>query len=212
VQTKLLRVLQERSFERVGSSEPVTVDVRILAATHQELERLIREGRFRMDLFYRLNVFPLTVPPLRERWDDIPELVQHFVRLAARRCGKPVPQLDDDALAALRSYPWPGNVRELENVIERAVVIAEGPFVTIEDLPAEIVRLSETQGAMTPANGNGNGHGRPARPGRAERHRREREEIARALRAAGGNKAEAARALGLARSTLVSRLKKLGME
>ncbi|MCC6420657.1 MAG: sigma-54-dependent Fis family transcriptional regulator, partial [Gemmataceae bacterium] len=143
VQTKLLRVLQEMTFERVGSNEPVKVDVRILAATHQDLEGLIRAGRFRMDLFYRLNVFPVVVPPLRERREDVPELVQHFLRLAAQRCNKPVPQIDDDALAALRAYAWPGNVRELENVIERAVVIAEGPLVTLQELSEEILQVAD---------------------------------------------------------------------
>src|SRR5207249_9057238 len=113
IQTKLLRVLQEKAFERVGSSEALQVDVRIIAATHQNLEELIRQGRFRMDLFYRLNVFPIVVPPLRERWEDIPELVQHFLRVAARQSGRAVPQLDDDALGALKQYGWPGNVREL---------------------------------------------------------------------------------------------------
>src|SRR5262249_4528520 len=109
VQTKLLRVLQEKTFERVGSSEPVTVDVRIIAATHQDLEALIQQGRFREDLFYRLNVFPIFVPPLRERPEDIPELATHFMRLSAQRCRKEVTQMDDDVLAILKSYAWPGN-------------------------------------------------------------------------------------------------------
>jgi transcriptional regulator with GAF, ATPase, and Fis domain len=215
VQTKLLRVLQERTFERVGSSEPIGVDVRILAATHQDLEGLIRQGRFRTDLFYRLNVFPLVLPPLRERGEDIPELVQYFLREAARRSGKPVPQLDDDALAVLKQHPWPGNVRELENVIERAVVVAEGPVVTVAELPEEVLRAVEAEGPVAVPNGEGGLMMVPARGlrrERGERNRREREQILRALAAAGGNKAEAARALGLARSTLVSRLKRLGLE
>jgi transcriptional regulator with GAF, ATPase, and Fis domain len=213
VQTKLLRVLQERTFERVGSSEPISVDVRILAATHQDLEGLIRQNRFRMDLFYRLNVFPIVVPPLRERWEDIPELVQHFLRQAARQAGRAVPQVDDDALGALKQYPWPGNVRELENVMQRAVVVAEGPLVTLEELPEEVLRAVD--GAPPAAWPEGDGAPAPARGVRRERHQRyrhEREQILRALAAAGGNKAEAARALGLARSTLISRLKKLGLD
>jgi transcriptional regulator with GAF, ATPase, and Fis domain len=205
VQTKLLRVLQEMTFERVGSSEPIKVDVRIIAATHQDLEKLIRLGRFREDLFYRLNVLPIAVPPLRERSEDIPELVQHFLRVY----GKGV-QMDDDALATLKAAPWPGNVRQLENAIARAVVIAEGPVLTLNDLPAGLFQPTEEESAPTedsvvevaPAGVQGE---------RAERDRREREQLVRALAATKGNKAEAARALGLARSTLLSRLKKHGL-
>jgi transcriptional regulator with GAF, ATPase, and Fis domain len=214
VQTKLLRVLQERTLERVGASEPIPVDVRILAATHQDLEGLIRQGRFRMDLFYRLNVFPIVVPPLRERWEDVPELVQHFLRAAAQHANRPVPQIDDDALKALQAYLWPGNIRELENVIQRAVVVAEGPLVTVNELPEEVRRALDgaapaawpdgDEMAVVPARG--------LHREREERNRRDRERILRALQAAGGNKAEAARALGLHRSTLISRLKRLGLE
>src|SRR5207302_6938207 len=125
VQTKLLRVLQEMTFERVGSSEPVEVDVRVIAATHQNLERLIAEGRFREDLYYRINVISVSVPPLRERREDIPELALHFLKLHGERCGKTMLQIDDDALGMLKAYSWPGNIRQLENVIERAVVVAE---------------------------------------------------------------------------------------
>jgi transcriptional regulator with GAF, ATPase, and Fis domain len=137
VQTKLLRVLQEMSFERVGSSQPITVDVRILAATHQDLEELIRSGRFREDLYYRLNVICLQIPPLRERREDIFELAVYFLNLHAQRTGKPVTHLDPEAVEALAAYDWPGNIRELENVLERAVVLADGPAVTLDDLPAE---------------------------------------------------------------------------
>ena len=140
VQTKLLRVLQEMSFERVGSSQPITVDVRILAATHQDLEALIRAGRFREDLYYRLNVICLHTPPLRERREDIFELAVHFLDLHAQRIGKPVTHLDPEAVEALAAYDWPGNIRELENVIERAVVLADGPAVTVDDLPPELRR------------------------------------------------------------------------
>jgi transcriptional regulator with GAF, ATPase, and Fis domain len=214
VQVKLLRVLQEMTFERVGSSEPVKVDVRVVAATHQDLERLIREGRFREDLYYRLNVLPVHVPPLRERAEDVPELAEHFLRLYARRAGKALAGVDDDALAMLKAYPWPGNVRELENVLERAVVIADGPLVTAADLPAELQALAPPAAPAPPANWYAPpaaGGPAPAASFRAEREQREREQIVRALAAAGGNKAEAARALGMARSTLVSRLKRLGL-
>jgi transcriptional regulator with GAF, ATPase, and Fis domain len=212
VQVKLLRVLQEKTFERVGSSEPVTVDVRVIAATHQDLERMIKEGRFRDDLFYRLNVLPLRVPPLRERAEDIPELALHFLRLYAKRTGKPVGAVDDDALAVLKGYRWPGNVRQLENVIERAVVIADGPVLTPAELPPELLEPE-------PAANGGSAAGvlYPGVPAgtiadfHAENGLREREHLVRALAAAGGNKAEAARALGIARSTLLSRLKRLGL-
>jgi transcriptional regulator with GAF, ATPase, and Fis domain len=206
VQTKLLRVLQERTFERVGSSEAIRVDVRIITATHQNLEELIRKGRFREDLFYRLNVFPLPVPPLRERGEDVPELVLHFLRRSAQRFQKDVQSVDDDALALLKSYAWPGNIRELENVIERAVVIAEGTTITPAELPAEV--FDGTCAAAEPPSVNTP----PLAAGpRSERERAERDRLVRALAAAEGNKAEAARALGIARSTLLSRLKKLGL-
>ncbi len=138
VQTKLLRVLQEMSFERVGSSQPITVDVRILAATHQDLEALIRAGRFREDLYYRLNVICLRTPALRERREDIFELAVYFLNLHAQRTGKLVTHLDPEAVEALVAYDWPGNIRELENVLERAVVLADGPAVMLDDLPPEL--------------------------------------------------------------------------
>src|SRR5262249_25863883 len=135
VQTKLLRVLQERTFERVGSSDPMQADVRIIAATHQNLEHLIRQGKFREDLYYPLNVFPVHMPPLRDRVEDIAELALHFMRQFATRSHKHVQQIDDDVLTVLKAYSWPGNIRQLENVIARAVVICEGPLLTIDELP-----------------------------------------------------------------------------
>jgi transcriptional regulator with GAF, ATPase, and Fis domain len=216
VQTKLLRVLQEMTIERVGSSEPVKVDVRILAATHQDLQTLIRQGRFREDLYYRLNVFPIFVPPLRNRIEDIPELAMHFLRQSAERCHRNVTTIDDDALALLKGYSWPGNIRELENIIERAVVITEGTTVTTRELPGELIQGVYEQ-EMAPADGMANGmhNAVPAGVGagtaRLARQRRERERLVQALASAGGNKAEAARVLGLARSTLISRLKKYGL-
>jgi transcriptional regulator with GAF, ATPase, and Fis domain len=215
VQTKLLRVLQEMVFERVGSSEPIQVDVRVIAATHQNLEHLIKEGRFREDLYYRLNVISLFLPPLRERREDIPELALHFLKVQSQRCARAVTQIDDDALVVFKSYSWPGNVRQLENVIERAVVVAEGPRITVEDLPADIVDESdyEIERVLEEPNPESKSAEEPAgrRAEREERDRQERERLVRALAAANGNKAEAARVLGLARSTLVSRLKKHGL-
>jgi transcriptional regulator with GAF, ATPase, and Fis domain len=216
VQTKLLRVLQEKTFERVGSSEPMEVNVRILAATHQNLEELIRKTRFREDLFYRLNVFPIRMPPLRERIEDIPELAQHFVRLSAQRNRKEVTHIDDDVLVALKSYAWPGNIRQLENVIEKAVVLAEGPALTMSEIASEEFALApraEAENRPTPTWMEEAAYLKKPEAGnwRTERDRLEREQMVRALAAAGGNKAEAARALGIARSTLVSKLKKLGL-
>jgi transcriptional regulator with GAF, ATPase, and Fis domain len=225
VQTKLLRVLQEMAFERVGSSEPVKVDVRLIAATHQDLEALIRQGRFREDLYYRLNVFPITLPPLRERIEDVPELALHFLRIYAEKAGKNVTAIDDDALVLLKSYHWPGNVRQVENVIERAIIIAEGPILTPHELPDELkgtIGARSAERAARSRDGNGNGmvpehstlEGKTTTKGtggRAERERREREQLVRALAAASGNKAVAARSLGLARSTFLSRLKKHGL-
>ena len=138
VQTKLLRVLQEMSFERVGSSQPITVDVRILAATHQDLEALISAGRFREDLYYRLNVICLHAPALRERREDIFELAVYLLNLHSQRTGKLVTHIDPEAVEALVAYDWPGNIRELENVLERAVVLADGPAVMFDDLPLEL--------------------------------------------------------------------------
>ena len=220
VQTKLLRVLQEMTLERVGSNDPIKVDVRIIAATHQDLEELIRQGRFREDLFYRLNVFPIRVPPLRERVEDIPELAQHFLRHFGRLAENVVTSIDDDALVALKSYHWPGNIRQLENVIQRGVVIAEGSVITTSELPLELWEAGEhpaddghgMMDAWTPTEGVTP----PALAGavkaeRVDHERREREHLVRALAATRGNKAEAARALGMARSTLVSRLKRLGL-
>src|SRR3954465_15442372 len=126
VQVKLLRVLQEREFERVGGTETVKVDVRVVSATHRDLEQLIAAGEFREDLYYRLNVFPITLPPLRDRPGDIPLLCEHFIQKFAQSTGKAVRGIEPAALASLTAYPWPGNVRELENVIERALILAKG--------------------------------------------------------------------------------------
>ncbi len=208
VQTKLLRVLQEKTFERVGSSEAIQVNVRILAATHQDLEELIRQGRFREDLFYRINGITIEVPPLRARREDVAELALHFLRLHAQQCGKAVTQIDDDALMALKGHSWPGNVRQLEHVLARAVVLAEGPAVTLAELPPELL-ADDGDDADEKEPASAARHG--VRTERQERNQRERERLVRALAAAGGNKAEAARALGLTRSTFWSRLKKHGL-
>lgn len=133
LQAKLLRVLQDGEFERLGSSRTIKVNVRVIAATNRDLEEDVRQGRFRKDLWYRLNVFPLTVPPLRDRTDDIPLLVNHFVTYFARKQGKDIPTVSVGVMAALQRYQWPGNVRELENVIERAIISTTGPRLRLPD-------------------------------------------------------------------------------
>ena len=132
-QVALLRVLQEREIERVGSSHPIAVDVRVIVATNQDLEAAVARGAFRADLFYRLNVFPIAVPPLRERVDDVPVLVEYLVERFAKRAGKKITRIEQRTMALLQAYDWPGNVRELQNVIERAVVLCEGETFSIDD-------------------------------------------------------------------------------
>ena len=140
LQPKLLRVLQEREFERLGSTRTKKVDVRVVAATHRDLETMIVDKQFRSDLYYRLNVFPITIPPLRERPEDIPLLVQHFVQHTARKMNKAIDTIACDTMDALMQHPWPGNIRELENVIERAVILSPGPVLrlSIRDLHTHI--------------------------------------------------------------------------
>jgi transcriptional regulator with GAF, ATPase, and Fis domain len=215
VQVKLLRVLQEREFERVGGVDTVKVDVRLISATHRDLERLIAEGKFREDLYYRLNVFPITMPPLRERPGDIALLVEHFMQKYAQSSGKMVSGVDPRALAALAAYPWPGNVRELENVIERAMILVSGPSLTVADLD-----FGRRLG-MTPSGGipigtvAETGSGIPSEGGRSLYRRlseQERGEIISAVDRAQGNIAHAARSLGINRSTLYYRMRKHGLE
>lgn len=215
IQVKLLRALQERTIEPVGATQPVSVDVRLVAATHRDLEQLIADGRFREDLYYRLNVVSVTLPALRERGDDIFELSLFFLRRAAERTGKRITQFDDRAISALMHHAWPGNVRELENAIERAVVLAEGDRVMLGDLPAP-VSGGQARKATAPA------ASRSAilQPRTAALRTKvslvagasdERELLSDALERCGGNKAEAARMLNMPRSTYHSKLKKHGL-
>jgi transcriptional regulator with GAF, ATPase, and Fis domain len=147
-QAKLLRVLQEQEFERVGGSRPIKVDARVIAATNRDLAEMVKHGEFRADLYYRLNVFPIRIPPLRERHEDIPVLARHFLQQLARKLGKPLVDLTPRSLTRLQVYPWPGNVRELQNVIERATILASGPLVDIDD--ALDMRLEASAGAEAP--------------------------------------------------------------
>ncbi|WP_435018832.1 sigma 54-interacting transcriptional regulator [Tundrisphaera sp. TA3] len=225
VQTKLLRVLQEMAFERVGSSQTMAVDVRILAATHQDLEALIRAGRFREDLYYRLNVISIRTPSLRERKEDLFELAVHFLARHAEKANRAVGHIDDDAVEALLAYDWPGNIRELENVIERAVVLADGPALTLDDLPLEVrepgrrrvavraLKPSRRPGrpSILPRPASPTGPGVGLAPSDPEADAYERHRLIDALDEARGNKSEAARLLGLPRSTFFSKLKKHGL-
>jgi formate hydrogenlyase transcriptional activator len=197
-QVALLRVLQEREFERVGGSASVRVDVRVVAATNRDLQAAIEVGTFRNDLFYRLNVFPIAVPALRERTDDIPLLVEYFIDRYARKAGKTIRRVNKRALDHLRSYPWPGNVRELQNVIERSVIVCDTDEFTIDES-----WLSTTA---------------PVRDNRAlssSLASHERGIIEDALRASGGRvfgPSGAAARLGIARSTLESKILALGID
>jgi len=199
-QIALLRVLQEREFERVGGNEPIRADVRVIAATHRDLRTAIAEGSFRADLFYRLNVFPLHVPPLRERSSDIPLLVEHFLRAQKGKLGREVRGPDERTLEMMRTHSWPGNVRELQNVVERWVVsgssdvsIQESWFAREETQAAAVDREQAPDGAVNL---------------REFLETVERGLIGRAMTAAGGNQSEAARRLGLSRGSLLERLKK----
>jgi two-component system response regulator HydG len=215
-QPKILRVLQEGEFERVGGTRTIRVDVRIVAATNQDLTALVRDKRFREDLFYRLNVITIVVPPLRERREDIPVLAQHFLRVYAAKNNRRLEGLSDEALGCLETYSWPGNVRELENVIERAVVLARGGNVEASDLPPSVADRSVmlVRGADAEGAGVGDsGAGPSSEPGvfkirvgtpLAEVAQRLLEET---LRLTKGNKTLTARMLGIDPKTVFRKLK-----
>lgn len=200
LQVKLLRVLQEREFERVGGEETVSVDVRVIAATHRDLQQEMTSGRFRDDLFYRLHIIPIHLPPLRQRREDIPLLVEHVVSRLAEELRKPGLTITPEAMRQLESYDWPGNIRELENVLERAAVLCEGNRITPFDLPL----LGRTAApGLTLADGERDLAGTLAAV--------ERQLIERALAQAKGVKAEAARLLGVKPSALYYKLEKYGL-
>ncbi len=209
-QAKILRVLEERSFERVGGNRPIEVDVRVVAATNKELAREIREGRFREDLFFRLNVFPFHLPPLRERREDIPALVAHFLDQFGRLYGKKGVAMSGPALAALTGYRWPGNVRELRNLLERMVILAQGREIGLEVVP-EGVRGGE----LTGRGGEGE-TGAVALDFRGADYRKakeafEREYFRARLAEFGGNISRTAEAVGLERSNLHRKIRQLGL-
>ncbi len=200
IQVKLLRVLQEREFERLGSNKTQHIDVRVIAATNQDLRRALEEGTFREDLYYRLNVVPLEIPPLRARKEDIPYLARHFVTKLAPESGTKVTSITEAAIDKLMQYEWPGNVRELENVIERSLVMAPG-----EELDASDIRLDMT---LRPRQVSGDF----SLPGGMSLDQYEQEIIKQALKTADGNKSQAARLLGLTRNALRYRLTQMGIE
>ncbi|MDR2301562.1 MAG: sigma 54-interacting transcriptional regulator, partial [Deltaproteobacteria bacterium] len=144
LQVKLLRVIQEHEFERVGGDKTISVDIRIITATHVDLTRAVRDGRFREDLYYRLNVIPLTIPPLRDRAGDVPLLIDYFLGRLRETRGSKVTSLTDEVKQILMAYRWPGNVRELENLMERMVILADGPVLTKSDLPARLLQDVES--------------------------------------------------------------------
>jgi formate hydrogenlyase transcriptional activator len=195
LQPKLLRVLQEQEYERLGSSRTIQVDVRVVAATNQNLEKMVRDCRFRADLYYRLNVFPILVPPLRNRRDDIPQLVEYLVGFLASRMKKEVPAISETSLEMLKYHDWPGNVRELQNFLERAIVRSGGSHLEIplDELLGHPTLDSDATQTLAQL---------------------EREHILRVIRGAGGviaGQNGAAARLGLPRTTLIYRMRKLGI-
>ena len=241
MQVKLLRVLQESEFERVGGVRTIKVDVRLVTATNRDLLKEIEVGAFREDLYYRLNVVPIHLPPLRSRPDDIPILVQHFLGRFNERLKKAITGIEQEALVCLRAYPWPGNIRELENVLERMVLFAEGPILRHADLPPELLAAHGASGhgplhtppvhgtlGAGPATYSTPAHGIPA-PAFADSHgteppasslkeavrveteRVEREIIQRALEDTGGNVTQAAKKLKISRKSLQTKMRQFGL-
>ena len=209
MQGKLLRALQEKRYERVGEDRTRRADVRIVAATNRDLKQEAAAGRFREDLYYRLNVFPIQVPPMRERKEDVPLLVRHFIKLSAKELGCPQPRLTRAGLEQLQHYDWPGNIRELRNVIERAVILARGGALAF-DLPA-----GAAPPAARPAEAGGDAEARPGYLTESELRRRERDNLRAVLESAGWKikgPDGAAERLGVKPTTLLSRMKKMGLQ
>jgi DNA-binding NtrC family response regulator len=204
LQTRLLRALQEREVVPVGAETPIKVDVRVVAATHRDLSTMVKDGDFREDLFYRLDVVTVQLPPLRERKQDIPLLVDHFLRTLGRRHRRGPVAVDPDAQARLLAYDWPGNVRQLQNVLERALVLAEQDVIGPEHLPEEIRLVSTTPRTSGAPDGATQGDG-------ATLAAVERRHVLRVLDEAGGNRQAAAKTLGISRRTLLRMLHRWGM-
>jgi len=219
MQVKLLRAIQESEFERVGGIKTIKVDVRLVTATNRDLEQEIKHGNFRDDLYYRLNVVPLQIPPLRKRRGDIPLLVRHIIRKFNERLKKNIAGIADDALAALEAHSWPGNIRELENVLERTLLFARGDRIDLSDLPDELAAAAslgpapdieaESLAEITPAELSGDASLKDIV--RAETNRVERELIAKALDETGGNVTQAAKLLKISRKSLQMKMKEFGL-
>jgi len=204
-QVKLLRVLQDRIIERVGDTRTIAVDVRIVLATNKDLEAAVRAGQFREDLYYRIAVITVEMPPLRERQSDVATLAEHFLRRFAAEHGRPALTFTPRALATLVQAPWPGNVRQLENLVERAVVLSTGSTLDLHDLPAALQTASPAPGAPVAAAGG------PVLPLKEALQGPEKSLIERALQHCGGNREKAAVVLGINRSTLFHKLRKYGI-
>jgi DNA-binding NtrC family response regulator len=215
VQVKLLRFLQERAYEPLGATFTTRADVRVISATHRDLGEMVAEGSFRQDLFYRLNVMEIGLPPLRERGEDVPLLVEHFIQRFRGITGKKIQRIDDRALAVMMRYSFPGNIRELENLVERAFILCQGPTIMMEHLPAEVRKLAQANGA--PGNGSSPANGVASRGAVASTaladplQKAEREAISVALRRNRGNRTRAATELGIHRSTLIRKIKRYGL-
>jgi len=196
MQAKLLRVIQQKEFERIGTHRTINADIRIIASSNQDLLKLVADNRFRQDLYYRLHVLPLTLPPLRERRDDIPLLLEHFLQVHAKRKGKPAKQLTPAAIEHLTAYHWPGNVRELENLVERICTVNPERTIRLGNLPP-LAAIASKNGQQAPL--------------REATQAFEKQYILSVLEAAQGNKTEAARRLGIHRNTLLTKTKELGI-
>jgi two-component system response regulator AtoC len=208
LQSKMLRFLEEKTFRRVGGSRDLRVDVRVIAATNKDLEKAVRQGAFREDLYYRLNVVPVYIPALAERVEDIPDLVQHFIVQFNREFKRNVQGVTPEAMECLIRYRWPGNIRELKNVVERVMILGEKPLLDLTDLPEELVQragLTEEHGESAAAEASaapGNGTSLKAM---------EQSLVAQALDRSGGNQSQAARLLGISRDALRYKMKKFGL-
>ena len=220
-QIKLLRVLETRKFERVGGSQLIETDARVIAATNRQLKELVREGKFREDLYYRLNVVGIEIPPLRERQEDVVLLLDHFLKLSCAENGKNINGFSRDALKLLAAYPWPGNVRELRNCVERMVVMSRGSTLTVGDVPLDVQRAladsldGDDQFAdnrdVDAGGGVGAGHGKRGAGDRLNMESQEKKLIAQALEECDGNRTRAAERLGISRRTLHRKLNLYGL-
>ncbi|MEL6278004.1 MAG: sigma-54 dependent transcriptional regulator [Pseudomonadota bacterium] len=225
MQVKLLRAIQEGEVDAVGAKKPVKVDIRLISATNRDLHEQVAEGRFREDLYYRLNVFPLALPPLRERREDIPDLIEHFIEKFSAEEGRNIRGIEESALALLCEYNWPGNVRQLENTVYRAVVLSDRELLTLHDFPQLVASVGRSDEVEPPASPTLDGEGLHPRPPIAEGFSPydqdgnlrtlaevEGEMIELAIRKYDGRMSEVARRLGIGRSTLYRKVRELGLE